>query len=54
MIVPVQMALVPLLTIFRELGIANGFGGIWLAHTAFGLPLGIFCCAISSSHCRAT
>ena len=42
MIVPVQMALVPLLTIFRELGIANGFGGIWLAHTAFGLPLGIF------------
>ena len=42
MIVPVQMALVPLLTLFRELGIANGFGGIWLAHTAFGLPLGIF------------
>ena len=42
MIVPVQMALVPLLTLFRDLGIANGFGGIWLAHTAFGLPLGIF------------
>ena len=42
MVVPVQMALVPLLTLFRDLGIANGFGGIWLAHTAFGLPLGIF------------
>jgi alpha-glucoside transport system permease protein len=42
MVVPVQMAFVPLLTLFRELGIANGFGGIWLAHTAFGLPLGIF------------
>jgi alpha-glucoside transport system permease protein len=42
MVVPVQMALVPLLTLFRDLGIANWFGGIWLAHTAFGLPLGIF------------
>jgi alpha-glucoside transport system permease protein len=42
MVVPVQMALVPLLIIFRDLGIANTFGGIWLAHTAFGLPLGIF------------
>jgi alpha-glucoside transport system permease protein len=40
--VPVQMAFVPLLTLFRELGIANWYGGIWLAHTAFGLPLGIF------------
>jgi alpha-glucoside transport system permease protein len=42
MIVPIQMALVPLLRLFRDFGIANGFGGIWLAHTAFGLPLGIF------------
>jgi alpha-glucoside transport system permease protein len=42
MIVPIQMALVPLLRLFRDLGVANSFGGIWLAHTAFGLPLGIF------------
>jgi alpha-glucoside transport system permease protein len=42
MVVPIQMALVPLLRLFRDLGIANNFGGIWLAHTAFGLPLGIF------------
>jgi alpha-glucoside transport system permease protein len=42
MVVPVQMALVPLLILFRDLGIANWFTGIWLAHTAFGLPLGIF------------
>ncbi len=42
MVVPVQMALVPLLKIFDDLGVANWFGGIWLAHTAFGLPLGIF------------
>jgi alpha-glucoside transport system permease protein len=42
MVVPIQMALVPLLRFFRDLGIANNFGGIWLAHTAFGLPLGVF------------
>ena len=42
MVVPIQMALVPLLRLFRDLGIANNFGGIILAHTAFGLPLGVF------------
>jgi alpha-glucoside transport system permease protein len=42
MVVPIQMALVPLLRLFRDMGIANNFGGIWLAHTAFGLPLGVF------------
>ena len=42
MIVPIQMALVPLLRLFRDWGVADSFGGIWLAHTAFGLPLGIF------------
>src|SRR5919108_3287667 len=38
----IQMALVPLLILFRDLGIADWYVGIWLAHTAFGLPLGIF------------
>jgi alpha-glucoside transport system permease protein len=42
MIVPIQMALVPLLRLFRDWGAAEWFFGIWLAHTAFGLPLGIF------------
>jgi alpha-glucoside transport system permease protein len=42
MVVPIQMALVPLLTLFRDLNLADWYGGIWLAHTAFGLPLGIF------------
>jgi alpha-glucoside transport system permease protein len=42
MVVPIQMALVPLLRLFRDLGIADWYVGIWLAHTAFGLPLGIF------------
>jgi alpha-glucoside transport system permease protein len=43
MVVPVQMAFVPLLKFFREYGHLNQeFYGIWLAHTAFGLPLAIF------------
>jgi alpha-glucoside transport system permease protein len=42
MVVPIQMALVPLLRLFRDLGISNWYVGIWLAHTAFGLPLAVF------------
>ena len=50
MIIPIQTSLVPLLKLFREwhlsqphFGIgAFAFVGIWLAHTAFGLPLAIF------------
>jgi alpha-glucoside transport system permease protein len=42
MVVPIQMALVPLLQRFRDFGLADWYWGIWLAHTAFGLPLGIF------------
>jgi alpha-glucoside transport system permease protein len=43
MIVPIQTSLVPLLKLFREYGhLNNGFWGIWLAHTAFGLPLAVF------------
>ena len=42
MVVPVQMALVPLLRLFRDLGLTDWYIGIWLAHTAFGLPLAIF------------
>jgi alpha-glucoside transport system permease protein len=43
MIVPIQTSLVPLLKLFREHGhLNNGYWGIWLAHTAFGLPFAIF------------
>jgi alpha-glucoside transport system permease protein len=43
MIVPIQTSLVPLLKLFREHGhLNNGYVGIWLAHTAFGLPLAVF------------
>jgi len=43
MIIPIQTSLVPLLKLFREHGhLNNGYWGIWLAHTAFGLPFAIF------------
>jgi alpha-glucoside transport system permease protein len=43
MIVPIQTSLVPLLKLFREWGhLNNTYYGIWLAHTAFGLPLAVF------------
>ena len=42
LVVPIQMALVPLLKLFQDWGVANWFVGIWLAHTAFGLPLAVF------------
>lgn len=42
-IVPLQMALVPLLQIFSGvLGISGTFPAVWIAHTIFGLPLSIF------------
>jgi alpha-glucoside transport system permease protein len=43
MVIPIQTSLVPLLRLFRDWGhLNNGFVGIWLAHTAFGLPLAVF------------
>jgi alpha-glucoside transport system permease protein len=46
-VVPLQMSLIPLLQLYNWIG--NVFGvpsktyvGIWLAHTAFGLPLAIY------------
>ena len=42
LVVPLQMALIPILKIYSGLHIYGTFLGIWLAHTAFGLPLAIF------------
>jgi alpha-glucoside transport system permease protein len=42
LVVPLQMALIPVLQIFSQTGIAGTFLGVWLAHTGFGLPLAIF------------
>lgn len=42
MLVPVQVAFIPVLKLFAPTGLLTGFVPIWLAHTAFALPFGIF------------
>lgn len=42
MVVPLQMALIPMLRIYSSLGIRGSMPGMWLAHSAFGLPLAVF------------
>ena len=42
LVVPLQMSLVPILRLYGDLGLYGTFLGMWLAHTAFGLPLAIF------------
>jgi alpha-glucoside transport system permease protein len=42
LVVPIQMSLIPVLKVYAEVGLGQTFLGIWLAHTAFGLPLAIF------------
>ncbi|MBF9050172.1 ABC transporter permease subunit [Roseobacter sp. HKCCD9010] len=42
LVVPLQLALVPLLSLHQQVGIGQSFVGIWLAHTGFGLPLAIY------------
>jgi alpha-glucoside transport system permease protein len=42
LVVPLQSTIVPVLRIFRDLGIAGSFPAVWLAHTAYGLPFAIF------------
>ncbi|WP_370049980.1 carbohydrate ABC transporter permease [Salipiger sp.] len=42
LVVPLQLALVPMLTLHNQIGIGQSFLGIWLAHTGFGLPLAVY------------
>ena len=42
LVVPLQMALIPLLKFHNTIGIGKDYVGIWLAHSAFGLPLAIY------------
>jgi alpha-glucoside transport system permease protein len=39
LVVPLQVALIPVLRDYTSLGLNGNFLGIWLAHAAFGLPL---------------
>ncbi len=42
LVVPLQLALIPLLRLHLAIGIGKGYLGVWLAHTGFGLPLAIY------------
>jgi len=42
LVVPLQIALVPILQDYTKLGLNGSFLGIWLAHTGFGLPLAVY------------
>ena len=42
LLVPIQMTLIPLVELLRDIGLYSTMPGLWLAHTAYGLPFGIF------------
>ncbi len=42
LVVPLQIALIPILRDYMKIGLTGSYLGIWLAHTGFGLPLGIY------------
>ncbi|WP_435164768.1 carbohydrate ABC transporter permease [Falsirhodobacter sp. 1013] len=42
LVVPLQLALIPLLQLHNGIGLGRGYIGAWLAHTGFGLPLAIY------------
>lgn len=42
LIVPMQMTFVPVLQLFNVVHLTGNFVGIWIAHTAYGLPFAIY------------
>ena len=42
LVVPLQVALVPILRLYSDVGITGTFLAVWLAHTAFGMPLAVY------------
>ncbi|WP_170559874.1 carbohydrate ABC transporter permease [Ruegeria atlantica] len=42
LVVPLQLALIPLLKFHLNIGIGKGYLGVWMAHTGFGMPLAIY------------
>ena len=42
LVVPNQVALVPLLKLYGQLGINQTFLAVWLAHIGFGMPLAVY------------
>jgi len=42
LVVPIQMALIPIFSLYNDLGLFDSILGLVLFHTAFGLPLAVF------------
>ena len=42
LVIPNQIALVPMLNLLTSIGLTGQYAAVWVAHTAFGLPFAIF------------
>ena len=42
LVVPIQSTLVPVLRLFNTFGLTGSYVGLWIAHTAYGLPFAIY------------
>jgi alpha-glucoside transport system permease protein len=42
LVVPLQMALIPVLQIYTKFGLTGTYLAVWLAHTGFGMPLAVY------------
>ena len=42
MVVPLQMALIPILRVYTGLDLNGTYPAVWLAHAGFGLPLAVY------------
>jgi alpha-glucoside transport system permease protein len=42
MVVPIQMTLIPVLQIFKSIGLNGTIYAVWLAHSGYGLPFEVF------------
>jgi len=42
LVIPLQMTLIPVLRFFNVLHLTGTFPGIWIAHTAYGLPFAVY------------
>jgi alpha-glucoside transport system permease protein len=40
--VPLQTTFIPILRLYNQLGLSGTFAAVWLAHTAYSLPFGIY------------
>jgi len=42
MVVPLQMALIPILRVYTDVDLTGTYPAVWLAHAGFGLPLAVY------------